>query len=68
MSSLHVDSITKSYNNKVILSDIFISCSKGEIKGLIGRSSICSEIYSSQNYFRTEKPDSNLLELKKIKS
>lgn len=37
MSELHIDSITKSYNNKVILSDIFISCQKGEIKGLIGR-------------------------------
>lgn len=37
MSKIFIDSITKSYNNKVILSDIFISCEKGEIKGLIGR-------------------------------
>ncbi|MAB84368.1 MAG: ABC transporter ATP-binding protein [Cryomorphaceae bacterium] len=37
MSKIHIDSLTKSYNNKVILSDIFISCDKGEIKGLIGR-------------------------------
>lgn len=37
MSKLHVDSLTKSYNNKVILSDVFLSCNKGEIKGLIGR-------------------------------
>lgn len=37
MSKLHIDSVTKSYNNKVILSDIFISCKKGEIKGLIGK-------------------------------
>lgn len=37
MSTLHIDSVTKSYNNNVILSDIFISCEKGEIKGLIGR-------------------------------
>ncbi len=37
MSKLHIDSVTKSYDNKVILSDIFISCKKGEIKGLIGR-------------------------------
>ncbi len=37
MNKLHVDSVTKSYNNKVILSDVFISCQKGEIKGLIGR-------------------------------
>ncbi len=37
MSKLHIDSLTKSYDNKVILSDIFLSCEKGEIKGLIGR-------------------------------
>lgn len=37
MSELHIDSIIKSYNHKVILSDVFISCKKGEIKGLIGR-------------------------------
>lgn len=37
MIKLHIDSVTKSYNNKVILSDIFISCKKGEIKGLIGK-------------------------------
>src|SRR5690606_35282774 len=37
MSNLHVDSITKSFNGNVLLSDVFISCQKGEIKGLIGR-------------------------------
>ena len=37
MSKLHIDSLTKSYDNKVILSDIFLSCEKGEITGLIGR-------------------------------
>lgn len=37
MNKLHIDSVTKSYDNKVILSDIFISCETGEIKGLIGR-------------------------------
>ncbi|MGY8913950.1 MAG: ATP-binding cassette domain-containing protein [Flavobacteriales bacterium] len=37
MSGLHIDSVRKSYNHKVILSDVFISCHKGEIKGLIGR-------------------------------
>ncbi|BAO74375.1 ATP-binding cassette domain-containing protein [Winogradskyella sp. PG-2] len=34
---LHIDSLTKSYSNKVILSDVFLSCKKGDIKGLIGR-------------------------------
>jgi len=37
MSNLYVDSIVKSYNNKKILTDVFLSCKTGEIKGLIGR-------------------------------
>lgn len=37
MSRLHIDSLTKSYDNKVILSDIYLTCEKGEIKGLLGR-------------------------------
>jgi ABC-type multidrug transport system ATPase subunit len=34
---LHVDSVTKFYGVKQILSDIFISCNKEEILGLLGR-------------------------------
>lgn len=37
MSCLHVDSVTKSFGSKMILSDIFISCKQGEIVGLLGR-------------------------------
>ncbi|MEO2064231.1 MAG: ATP-binding cassette domain-containing protein [Christiangramia sp.] len=37
MNTLHVDSIRKVYAEKVILSDIFLSCSPGEIVGLLGR-------------------------------
>lgn len=37
MSTLHVDSLTKSYGDKVVLSDIFLNCGIGQIKGLIGR-------------------------------
>jgi len=37
MSQLHVDSVSKAYNNKVILSDVYLNCKIGEIKGLIGR-------------------------------
>ncbi|MFY7669635.1 ATP-binding cassette domain-containing protein [Tenacibaculum sp. MEBiC06402] len=37
MSKLHVDSVRKLYDNNVILSDVFLSCKTGEIKGLIGR-------------------------------
>jgi len=37
MNTLHIDSIYKSYDNKKILSDIYLTCKKGEIVGLIGR-------------------------------
>ncbi|MFC4094953.1 ATP-binding cassette domain-containing protein [Euzebyella saccharophila] len=37
MNILHIDSLTKSYGDKIILSDIFLSCGIGQIKGLIGR-------------------------------
>jgi len=37
MRNLHVDSLTKHYDNRRILSNIYISCNKGEIKGLLGR-------------------------------
>lgn len=37
MSVLHVDSISKSYHGKVILSDVFLACKLGEVKGLLGR-------------------------------
>ena len=37
MSRLHVDSIRKTYHEKKILQDIFLSCEVGEIVGLLGR-------------------------------
>jgi ABC-type lipopolysaccharide export system ATPase subunit len=37
MKGLHVDSVIKSFGNKQILTDIFLSCSKGEIIGILGR-------------------------------
>jgi len=37
MNTLHIDSIRKNYNDKKILSDIYLTCKKGEIVGLIGR-------------------------------
>lgn len=40
MKRLHVDSILKTYGNKQILSDVFISCEKGEIVGLLGRNGV----------------------------
>ena len=37
MNTLHIDSVNKSFDNKKILSDIFFSCIKGKITGLVGR-------------------------------
>ena len=37
MNGLHVDSVIKEFDSRQILTDIFISCKKGEIIGLLGR-------------------------------
>jgi ABC-type multidrug transport system ATPase subunit len=37
MSELHVDSVSKSFGTKQILSDVYLSCQKGEIVALLGR-------------------------------
>ena len=37
MSCLHVDSVTKDFGLRQVLSDIFITCHQGEIIGLLGR-------------------------------
>lgn len=37
MSKLHVDSVRKSFKEKMLLSDIYLSCEQGEIVGLLGR-------------------------------
>lgn len=37
MKGLHVDSVRKQIGNSQILNDVFISCSTGEIVGLLGR-------------------------------
>jgi ABC-type multidrug transport system ATPase subunit len=60
MSRLHIDSLTKSYDNKVILSDVFLSCEKGEIKGLIGRNG-SGKSTLLKIVFGTEKPNSKFV-------
>lgn len=40
MTKMHVDSVLKSYQNRQILTDVFISCEKGEIVGLLGRNGV----------------------------
>ena len=62
MSILHIDSVTKSYNNTVILSDVFLSCKKGEIKGLIGRNG-SGKSTLLKLVFGTEKPDSKFIRI-----
>lgn len=62
MNKLHIDSVTKSYNHKVILSDVFISCEKGEIKGLIGRNG-SGKSTLLKIVFGTEKPDSKFVRI-----
>lgn len=37
MNLLHVDSIQKKFGTKQVLSDVFISCDKNDIIGLVGR-------------------------------
>jgi ABC-type multidrug transport system ATPase subunit len=37
MSGLYVDSVTKSFGIRQVLTDIFITCRQGEIIGLLGR-------------------------------
>ena len=37
MSGLYVDSVTKDFGLRQILSDVFITCKQGEIIGLLGR-------------------------------
>ncbi len=57
---LHVDSVTKSYNGKVLLSDIYISCKKGEIKGLVGRNG-SGKSTLLKIIFGTEKADNKFV-------
>lgn len=37
MSKLHIDSLTKSFNGKAILRDIYLGCETGKIAGILGR-------------------------------
>jgi len=37
MGKLHVDSLTKSFDGKNILKDIYISCETGKVVGILGR-------------------------------
>ncbi|WP_291864443.1 ATP-binding cassette domain-containing protein [Maribacter sp.] len=64
MKRLHVDSITKSFDNKVLLSDVFISCGIGEIKGLLGRNG-CGKSTLLKIIFGVENADSRFVRVGK---
>tara|TARA_R110002051_G_scaffold297564_1_gene363916 strand:+ start:1344 stop:2036 length:693 start_codon:yes stop_codon:yes gene_type:complete len=64
MSRLHIDSLTKKYNNKVILSDVFLSCEKGKITGLIGRNG-SGKSTLLKIVFGTEKAESKFVRIGK---
>ncbi|SHM26070.1 ATP-binding cassette domain-containing protein [Chryseobacterium polytrichastri] len=40
MSKLHVDSITKSFGDKKILQDVYLSCETGKVVGLFGSNGV----------------------------
>ncbi|GAA4281076.1 ATP-binding cassette domain-containing protein [Gaetbulibacter aestuarii] len=56
MSYLQVDSVAKSFDNKVILSDVFLSCEVGTVNGLIGRNG-CGKSTLLKIIFGTEKAE-----------
>jgi len=62
MSCLFVDSITKSYNNRVVLSDVFLSCKIGEVKALIGRNG-CGKSTLLKIIFGVEKAENRFVKI-----
>ncbi|GAA5085156.1 ATP-binding cassette domain-containing protein [Chryseobacterium ginsengisoli] len=60
MSKLHVDSITKSFDEKKILRDIYISCETGKVVGLLGRNG-SGKSTLLKIIFGTEKGDSQFI-------
>lgn len=60
MSTLHIDSITKSFNEKKILQDIYLSCETGKIVGILGRNG-CGKSTLFQIIFGTLKGDTQYI-------
>jgi ABC-type multidrug transport system ATPase subunit len=56
MNKLHVDSVMKSYGDRMVLSDIFLECSPGEIIGLLGRNG-CGKTTLLEIIFGTRPSD-----------
>ena len=60
MSRLHIDSLTKSFDEKKILRDICISCETGKVVGLLGRNGTGKSTLL-KIIFGTEKGDSQFI-------
>ena len=56
MSSLHIDSITKSFGENKILQDVYLSCETGKIISILGRNG-CGKSTLFQIIFGTLKGD-----------
>ncbi|MCI3937045.1 ATP-binding cassette domain-containing protein [Chryseobacterium aahli] len=60
MSSLHIDSITKSFSEKKILQDVYLSCETGKIVSILGRNG-CGKSTLFQIIFGTLKGDTQYI-------
>lgn len=65
MSSLHIDSITKSFGEKKILQDVYLFCETGNIASILGRNG-CGKSTLFQIIFGTLKGDTQYIKLNDI--
>lgn len=65
MNSLHIDSITKSFGEKKILQDVYLSCETGKIASILGRNG-CGKSTLFQIIFGTLKGDTQYIKLNDI--
>lgn len=60
MNSLHIDSITKSFGEKKILQDVYLSCETSKIASILGRNG-CGKSTLFQIIFGTVKGDTQYI-------
>lgn len=65
MSTLHVDSITKSFGEKKILQDVYLGCETGKTMGILGRNG-CGKSTLFQIIFGTLKGDTSYIRYNSI--
>lgn len=64
MNRLHIDSVTKTYQNKSVLHDIFLACQTGEIVAMLGRNG-AGKSTLLKIIFGSEKADSKFVRVGK---